>query len=72
MQHGTRWVYDTDDDNELKNAKGGIPLPRMNALVTCVHRGDIERWSPHAYTVEPLRETHRMLSTYHELALTSV
>jgi hypothetical protein len=33
LQHGARWVYDTDDDNELQNIRQGIPLPRPNALV---------------------------------------
>ena len=35
IQHGARWVYDTDDDNELQRPdSGGIPLPRMQALVS--------------------------------------
>ena len=33
IQHGARWVYDTDDDNELQSMAQGIPLPRPNALV---------------------------------------
>ena len=33
IQQGARWVYDTDDDNELKNMAEGIPLPRTNALI---------------------------------------
>ena len=49
----------------------GAEIHRLHIASTAL-RGDIERWSPHACAVEPLRETHRMLSTYHELALTSV
>ena len=33
VQHGARWVYDTDDDNELQSMAQGIPIPRPNALV---------------------------------------
>jgi hypothetical protein len=33
LQHGARWVYDTDDDNELQSLSAGIPLPRPNALI---------------------------------------
>ena len=33
VQHGARWVYDTDDDNELQSMSQGIPIPRPNALV---------------------------------------
>ena len=33
IQHGARWVYDTDDDNELQSMVNGIPIPRLNALV---------------------------------------
>ena len=28
IQQGARWVYDTDDDNELQNLVPGIPIPR--------------------------------------------
>ena len=37
IQHGAKWVYDTDDDNELQSEAVGIPLPRSNALVDEVH-----------------------------------
>ena len=33
LQHGARWVYDTDDDNELQSLSQGIPLPRPNSFV---------------------------------------
>mmetsp|Transcript_51326 Transcript_51326/g.133346 ORF Transcript_51326/g.133346 Transcript_51326/m.133346 type:complete len:521 (-) Transcript_51326:501-2063(-) len=33
IQHGARWVYDTDDDNELQSMMDGIPLPRAAAPV---------------------------------------
>jgi len=33
IQHGARWVYDTDDDNELQRPDVGIPLPRLSAMV---------------------------------------
>ena len=33
ISQGARWVYDTDDDNELQSMVNGIPLPRPNALV---------------------------------------
>jgi hypothetical protein len=33
LQHGARWVYDTDDDNELQSMAQGIPLPRSNGFV---------------------------------------
>ena len=33
IQHGAKWVYDTDDDNELQSEAVGIPLPRPSALV---------------------------------------
>ena len=33
IAHGAKWVYDTDDDNELQSTLIGIPLPRSNALV---------------------------------------
>ena len=34
IAHGARWVYDTDDDNELqREGERAIPLPRGGALL---------------------------------------
>ena len=57
---------------DVRRPSGGLTGAEIHRLAHSVHRGGIERWSPHPYAVEPLRETHRMLRTYHELALTSV
>jgi hypothetical protein len=52
IQHGARWVYDTDDDNELQRPEtDGIPLPRLNAMV-----GEVE-------TTQPLYNLYPQLST---------
>ena len=38
IAHGARWVYDTDDDNELLAlGGGGVPLPRAGDRVSEVH-----------------------------------
>ena len=34
LQHGARWIYDTDDDNELKrDGPSAIPTPAAGDLV---------------------------------------
>ena len=51
IQQGARWVYDTDDDNELQNLVPGIPIPRGGTPVEEVN------------TAQPLYNLYPQMST---------
>ena len=51
IQQGARWVYDTDDDNELQNLVPGIPIPRGGTPVEEVD------------TAQPLYNLYPQMST---------
>ena len=56
IQQGARWVYDTDDDNELQNLVPGIPIPRG---ATMARRHGATQWR---HTMAPLQDLKSSLT----------
>ena len=66
VQHGARWVYDTDDDNELQSLATGIPIPRPNHLIDEVETSfKLYNLYPQMSTVRPAAQAAARLARMH-------